>query len=158
MYAPHFGAALAIKGRSPGAPLWTLFVGAFIRDLVWIAFARMGIEPAQTSNFFDDWSHSLVSVAILATLFASVLGRRAQTERRSSPPATRDATKGVCGWVAVHQFTGCTDAFSVPAQLFGTIQPVSIVLSVRRCVDDFTCQDIQRHLSSVGQQRADAKS
>ena len=94
MYAPHFGAALAIKGRSPGAPLWTLFVGAFIRDLVWIAFARMGIEPAQTSNFFDDWSHSLVSVAILATLFASVLGRRAQTERRSSPPATRDATKG----------------------------------------------------------------
>jgi hypothetical protein len=40
MYAPHFAAALAIKGRSPGAPLWALFVGAFIPDLVWIALAR----------------------------------------------------------------------------------------------------------------------
>lgn len=58
MYAPHFAAALAIKG---GAPLWALLIGAFIPDLVWIALARVGIEPAQTSNFFDDWSHSLVS-------------------------------------------------------------------------------------------------
>ena len=64
MYAPHFAAALAIKGRSPGAPLWALLVGAFIPDLLWIALARIGIEPAQTSNFFDDWSHSLVSVAV----------------------------------------------------------------------------------------------
>jgi hypothetical protein len=54
-----------------------LLIGAFIPDLAWIAFARIGIEPAQASNFFDDWSHSLVSVAILATLFASAFLRRA---------------------------------------------------------------------------------
>src|ERR1051325_2609530 len=79
MYAPHFAAALAINGRSPGAPLWALLIGAFIPDLAWIAFARIGIEPAQASNFFDDWSHSLVSVAILATLFASAFLHRGKT-------------------------------------------------------------------------------
>jgi hypothetical protein len=76
MYAPHFAAALAIKGRAREAPLWALLIGAFIPDLLWIALSRIGIEPAQTSNFFDDWSHSLVSVAILATLFASAFLRR----------------------------------------------------------------------------------
>jgi len=76
MYAPHFAAALAINARSPGAPLWALLIGAFIPDLAWIAFAWIGIEPAQASNFFDDWSHSLVSIAILATLFASAFLRR----------------------------------------------------------------------------------
>jgi hypothetical protein len=76
MYAPHFAAALAIKGRTPEAPLWALLIGAFIPDLLWIALARIGIEPAQTSNFFDDWSHSLVSVAILASLFALAFLRR----------------------------------------------------------------------------------
>ena len=76
MYAPHFAAALAINGRSPVAPLWALLIGAFIPDLAWIAFTWIGIEPAQASNFFDDWSHSVVSVAILATLFASAFLRR----------------------------------------------------------------------------------
>jgi hypothetical protein len=76
MYAPHFAVALAIKGKTPGTPLWPLLVGAFVPDLLWIALARIGIEPAQTSNFFDDWSHSLISVAILATLFASAFLRR----------------------------------------------------------------------------------
>ena len=76
MYAPHFAAALAIQRKSPGAPLWALLIGAFIPDLLWMALARIGIEPAQTSNFFDDWSHSLLSVTILATLFAAAfLGR-----------------------------------------------------------------------------------
>ena len=76
MYAPHFAAALAIQGKAREAPLWALLIGAFIPDLLWIALARIGIEPAQTSNFFDDWSHPLVSVAILATLFASTFLRR----------------------------------------------------------------------------------
>ena len=75
MYAPHFAAALAIKSRVPSAPTWALLIGAFVPDLLWIALARIGIEPAQTSNFFDDWSHSLVSVSILATLFASAFLR-----------------------------------------------------------------------------------
>ncbi|PYV52249.1 MAG: hypothetical protein DMG98_24460, partial [Acidobacteria bacterium] len=70
MYAPHFAAALAIKGRTPEAPLWALLIGAFVPDLLWITLARIGIEPAQTSNFFDDWSHSLISVGVLATLYA----------------------------------------------------------------------------------------
>jgi hypothetical protein len=75
MYAPHFAAALAIKGRTPDAPLWALLIGAFIPELLSIALARIGIEPAQTSNFFDDWSHSLLSVAILASLFALAFRR-----------------------------------------------------------------------------------
>ena len=79
MYAPHFAAALAIKGRVREAPLWALLIGAFIPDLLWIVLARIGIEPAQTSNFYDDWSHSLVSVAILATLFASAFLRRGKS-------------------------------------------------------------------------------
>ena len=79
MYAPHFAAALAIKGRAREAPLWAPLIGAFIPDLLWIVLARIGIEPAQTSNFYDDWSHSLVSVAILATLFASAFLRRGKS-------------------------------------------------------------------------------
>ena len=70
MYAPHFAAALAIKARTPEAPLWALLTGAFVPDLLWIVLARIGIEPAQTSNFFDGWSHSLISVVVLATLYA----------------------------------------------------------------------------------------
>jgi hypothetical protein len=76
MYAPHFAAALAIKSRVPRAPTWALLTGAFVPDLLWIALARFGIEPAQPSNFFDDWSHSLLSVAILATLLASAFLRK----------------------------------------------------------------------------------
>jgi len=54
MYAPHCAAALAINGRSPGTPLWALLIGAFIPVLSWIALARIGIQPAHASNFFDD--------------------------------------------------------------------------------------------------------
>ncbi len=38
--------------------------------MLWIVWARMGVEPAQPANFFDDWSHSFVSVVLLASLFA----------------------------------------------------------------------------------------
>ena len=75
MYAPHFAAALAIKSRVPRAPLWALLTGAFLPDVLWIMLARIGVEPAQPSNFFDDWSHSFLSVLLLASLFA-VLFRR----------------------------------------------------------------------------------
>jgi hypothetical protein len=70
MYAPHFAAALAIGSRVRRAPLWALLVGAFLPDLVWIVLARIGVEPAQASSFFDDWSHSLFSIAVVAILFA----------------------------------------------------------------------------------------
>jgi len=62
MYAPHFAAALAVKGRAREAPLWALLIGAFIPDLLWIALARIGIEPAQASNFYDDWLQSTPSI------------------------------------------------------------------------------------------------
>jgi hypothetical protein len=39
-------------------------------DLLWMVLARFGVEPAQHTNFFDDWSHSLLSVVVLASLFA----------------------------------------------------------------------------------------
>jgi len=76
MYAPHFAAALAIKGRIPEAPLSALLVAAFVPDLLWVALAWIGIEPAQASNFFDDWSHSLLSVTIFASIFALAFLRR----------------------------------------------------------------------------------
>ena len=37
--------------------------------------ARVGIEPAQQFNFFDDWSHSLLSVVILVSFFALLFVR-----------------------------------------------------------------------------------
>src|SRR5206468_6228193 len=79
MYAPHFAAALAIKSTVPRAPLAALLAGAFLPDLLWIALARIGVEPAQPSAFFDDWSHSLMSVLALATVFGLLFsrGRRA---------------------------------------------------------------------------------
>ncbi len=70
MYAPHFAAAMAIKSKVPRAPFWALMTGAFLPDLLWIALARIGVEPADAQQFFDDWSHSLLSVLIIATLFA----------------------------------------------------------------------------------------
>ena len=70
MYAPHFGTALAIKTREPQAPLWALLIGAFLPDVLWIVLPSIGVEPTQQFNFFDDWSHSFVSVVILANLFA----------------------------------------------------------------------------------------
>ena len=66
MYAPHFAAVLAIKARVPRAPLSALLIGAFLPDLLWMVLARIGVEPAQFFNFFDDWSHSLLSVLLLA--------------------------------------------------------------------------------------------
>ena len=70
MTAAHFAAALAIKSRVPDAPTGALIAGAFVPDFVWIALATAGIEPTKRSVFFDEWSHSLLSVLIFATLYA----------------------------------------------------------------------------------------
>src|ERR1700678_4029770 len=79
MYAAHFAAGLAIKGRAPKAPTWALLTGAFLPDFFWIGFAAIGLEPATSKVFFDDWSHSLVSVLVEATAFALLFYRRALT-------------------------------------------------------------------------------
>lgn len=77
MYAPHFAAALAIKARLRQAPLWALLVAAFLPDLLWIGLAITGIEPSTDPfHFFDEWSHSLISVLLLATAFAAAFGNK----------------------------------------------------------------------------------
>lgn len=55
--------------------MWAILVGAFLPDLLWIALARIGAEPAQQFNFFDDWSHSLLSVVIMASGFSLLFVR-----------------------------------------------------------------------------------
>ncbi|MDP9122424.1 MAG: hypothetical protein M3O15_13830 [Acidobacteriota bacterium] len=79
MYAAHFAAGLAIKSRTPLAPTAALLAGAFLPDFLWIAFATAGIEPTRPGAFFDDWSHSLVSCLVWATLFAALFLRLGRT-------------------------------------------------------------------------------
>jgi hypothetical protein len=76
MYAAHFAAGLAIGARAPRAPIWALLAGCFLPDLIWIVLATSGVEPADSSAFFDDWSHSLVSILVEASLFALIFVRR----------------------------------------------------------------------------------
>src|ERR1043165_3699625 len=70
MYAAHFAAGLAVGAKAPRAPLWVLLAGAFLPDLVWIILSVAGVEPSATSIFFDDWSHSLLSITLQASLLA----------------------------------------------------------------------------------------
>jgi hypothetical protein len=74
MYAAHFAAALAVKGRVPQAPAWALVSAVFLPDFVWIALAGLGIEPT-VPVFFDDWSHSLIMIVVWATVFAVLFWR-----------------------------------------------------------------------------------
>lgn len=77
MYAAHFAAGLAVKGRVPRAPMWALMIAVFLPDFVWIVLAWAGIEPTQPpKGFFDDWSHSLAMIVVWATLFAAVFWRQ----------------------------------------------------------------------------------
>jgi hypothetical protein len=76
MYAPHFAAALALKSRTPKAPALALLVGAFLPDFLWAVLAALGVEPTARAVFFDDWSHSLATVALQAVLFAALFRRR----------------------------------------------------------------------------------
>lgn len=77
MYAAHFAAGLAVKARAPLAPLWALVTAVFLPDFLWIAFARLGIEPEYPpGGFFDDWSHSLLMVLLWSTLFALAFWRK----------------------------------------------------------------------------------
>lgn len=77
MYAAHFAAGLAVKGRAPQAPAWALMTAIFLPDFIWIALARLGIEPQSgPRGFFDDWSHSLLMVILWAILFASFFWKR----------------------------------------------------------------------------------
>jgi membrane-bound metal-dependent hydrolase YbcI (DUF457 family) len=81
MFAAHLAAGLALKQTAPKAPTWAFLTGAFLPDFAWIVLAGLDIEPADPAHYFDGWSHSLLSTAIMATAYALVFrsfGRRAQ--------------------------------------------------------------------------------
>jgi hypothetical protein len=76
MYAAHFAAGLAIKSRVPQTPGWAVLAAAFLPDFAWIGLAGAGVEPAGPKIFFDDWSHSLLSIVVLASVFALAFIRK----------------------------------------------------------------------------------
>jgi hypothetical protein len=76
MTAAHFAAALAIKSRVPKAPTSALIFGAFIPDFIWIILATTGIEPTKREMFFDDWSHSLLSIVVYSVLYSLLFWKR----------------------------------------------------------------------------------
>jgi hypothetical protein len=77
MYAAHFAAGLAVKGRVPQAPTAALMTAVFLPDLIWVALARAGIEPEYPPRgFFDDWSHSFLTITVWSTLFALFFWKR----------------------------------------------------------------------------------
>ena len=76
MYAGHFAAGLALRGRARRVPVMALPFGAFLLDLLWILFGVFHLD----NTAWDDWSHSLVMSVVWATAFAALfwrLGRRA---------------------------------------------------------------------------------
>jgi hypothetical protein len=77
MYAAHFAAGLAVKGRVPQAPASALMTAVFLPDLLWVALARAGVEPEYPPRgFFDDWSHSVLMIVVWSTLFALFFWKR----------------------------------------------------------------------------------
>jgi membrane-bound metal-dependent hydrolase YbcI (DUF457 family) len=76
MYAGHFAAGLALRGRARRVPVTALLAGAFLLDFLWILFGVFHLDHTA----WDDWSHSFVMSAVWATAFAAFfwrLGRRA---------------------------------------------------------------------------------
>lgn len=71
MFAAHFAAGLALKGRAPKAPLPVMLVGAFLLDLFWITFGVSHLDKTP----LDDWSHSLVMSIFWATAFSLLFWR-----------------------------------------------------------------------------------
>src|SRR5229473_721683 len=87
MYAGHFAAGLAIKGRVPRAPSLALLFGVAFLDILFGPFVLAGIEratitPEITPGFsldYIDWSHSLAMAVIWSTLFGALFVRRGRT-------------------------------------------------------------------------------
>ncbi len=77
MYAGHFAAGLALKGKVPEAPTWGILLGVGVLVILFGPFVLIGIEqvtltPAQSPGFsldHIDWSHSLLSSAVLSVVF-----------------------------------------------------------------------------------------
>jgi len=83
MYAGHFAAGLAIKGRTPTAPTWGLLVGVGLLDILFGPFVLLGIErasltPGLSPGFsldYIDWSHSLTMSIVWAIAYSACFGR-----------------------------------------------------------------------------------
>lgn len=79
MYAAHLAAGLAIKAAQPKAPTWAVLGAVFLPDLFWLVFSLGGLEPVGTGNFFDGWSHSVLSIVIQALVVALLSLRLGRT-------------------------------------------------------------------------------
>jgi uncharacterized membrane protein (Fun14 family) len=66
MYAGHLAAGLALRGRARNIPVAAFLIGAFLLDLLWIAFGVLWVDHTPR----DDWSHSLAMGMVWATAFA----------------------------------------------------------------------------------------
>lgn len=71
MFAGHFAAGLAMRGRARQVPVAAYIGGAFLLDFLWIAFGVTGIDPTRG----NDWSHSLLMALVWSTGFAAVFVR-----------------------------------------------------------------------------------
>lgn len=72
MYAGHFAAGLALRGRARNVPLAAFLSAAFLLDFLWIGFGVLRLD----STPWDDWSHSLVTSALWGILFAAAFWKR----------------------------------------------------------------------------------
>ncbi|THD06905.1 hypothetical protein [Rhodanobacter lindaniclasticus] len=71
MYAAHFAAGLALKGRAPRVPMMAFLIGAFVLDILWIVFDVLDVDRLP----LNDWSHSLLMAIVWSSVFAAFFRR-----------------------------------------------------------------------------------
>jgi len=72
MYAGHFAAGLALRGRARNVPVVAFLAVVFLLDFLWIGFGVFHLDDAP----WDDWSHSPVTSALWGMLFAAMFWRQ----------------------------------------------------------------------------------
>jgi hypothetical protein len=72
MYAGHFAAGLALRGRARNVPLVAFLSAVFLLDFLWVGFGVFHLDAIP----WDDWSHSLVTSALWGILFAAMFWNR----------------------------------------------------------------------------------
>ncbi|WP_010278182.1 hypothetical protein [Paenibacillus senegalensis] len=81
MFAGHFGVAAAVKAKAPEVPLWALFVGTQLYDLIFLPLSMLGLETLEGEGYGGAfitafYSHSLVSALVIAGLAAWLAAAR----------------------------------------------------------------------------------
>ena len=87
MYAGHFAAGLALKGKVPEAPTWALLLGVTFLDLLFGPLVLLGVEhltptPGVSPGFrldFIDWSHSLAMAVVWSLLAGALFLKKGRT-------------------------------------------------------------------------------